>query len=60
MVRSKGWLFATLRYMTSGKRGLAAFVTGVVLALFGIWGGVGAITPAPTKAPESLAVYDAP
>ncbi|HRC41347.1 hypothetical protein [Nostocoides sp.] len=46
--------------MTSGKRGLAAFVTGVVLALFGIWGGVGAITPAPTKAPESLAVYDAP
>ena len=46
--------------MTSGKRGLAAFVTGVVLALFGIWGGVGAVTPPPPQAPESLAVYGAP
>jgi hypothetical protein len=46
--------------MTSGMRGLAAFGTGVVLALFGIWGGIGAITPSPTKAPATLAVYDEP
>lgn len=46
--------------MTSGKRGAAAFVTGVVLALLGIWGGVGAITPAANKAPAELATYDAP
>ncbi|WP_344082330.1 hypothetical protein [Nostocoides veronense] len=49
--------------MRSGSASLApigAFATGVVLALFGIWGGVGAITPSPTKAPAQMAVYDEP
>lgn len=38
--------------------GLAAFAAGIVLAIFGIWGGIGAVTPSANPAPESIAVYD--
>mgnify|MGYP000984569408 CR=1 FL=1 len=46
--------------MKSWTTGAASFVGGVILALFSIIGGVGAITPSPNATPANLAQYETP
>ncbi len=46
--------------MKSRTTGAASFVGGVILALFTIIGGTGAITPSPNPTPTNLAHYETP
>lgn len=40
------------------RRGLAAVGAGIVLALFSIWGAVGALSGSPKPAPTDMVMYD--
>lgn len=44
--------------MNPRTTGIASFLGGVILALFAIIGGVGAITPAPNGSAGTLVQYD--
>lgn len=45
--------------MTTGLAGLAAIVTGAVLALFAIFGGTAALTPTASPNNQPVVNYDA-